>query len=349
MLSRVGAGLQIGHFLYSGKPILTNKDTMTNQEIAESRDLSVSIVVPVYNGEATLEELCARIQSALAVRVSELEIVLVNDGSHDDSWGTIKRLADSDPKIRGLNLMRNYGQHNALLAGVECARYDVIVTIDDDLQHPPEEIVRLLDKLDEGYDVVYGKPLSRSHSVWRNLSSKIIKTALKVVLGAEMGAHSSAFRAFRSVLRRGFRDFSDPQLSIDVLLSWAAARVTHVTVEHHPRTAGRSGYTLRKLVRLTFSMITGYSTLPLRVASMIGLATSMMGLAMFFYVVIRRLMQTEYVPGFAFIAAEIALFAGLQLFAIGVIGEYLARVHFRTMGQPPYVIREQTEDDVSSK
>jgi undecaprenyl-phosphate 4-deoxy-4-formamido-L-arabinose transferase len=306
---------------------------------------SISIIVPVYNGEATLDQLTTRIKAVLAPVVEHFEIILVNDDSQDSSWEVITRLSEQNEIIRGLNLMQNYGQHNALLAGIQGARYEIIVTIDDDLQHPPEEIPRLVSKLCEGYDVVYGRPAARRHSAWRNISSKILKSVIKIVLGAEMGAQSSAFRAFRTILRSGFTNFTDAQLSIDVLLSWSAARVTHILVDHDERRVGKSGYTLRKLMLLSFNMLTGYSTLPLRIASIVGFTTSIFGLSMFLYVVIRRLLQTTYVPGFAFIASEIALFAGLQLFAIGVIGEYVARLHFRTMGKPPYVIRDEIGDD----
>lgn len=318
---------------------------MPNNKLTKLATLSVSIVVPVYNGEATLNELTTRIKAILAPVVKHYEIIFVNDGSQDSSWEVITRLSEQNEIIRGLNLMQNCGQHNALLAGIQVANYEIIVTIDDDLQHPPEEIPRLVSKLSEGYDVVYGRPAERKHSSWRNISSKILKSAIKVVLGAEMGSQSSAFRAFRSIMRRGFENFTDAQLSIDVLLSWSAARVTHILVDHDERRVGKSGYTLRKLMLLSFNMLTGYSTLPLRIASIVGFTTSIFGLSMFLYVVIRRLLQTTYVPGFAFIASEIALFAGLQLFAIGVIGEYVARLHFRTMGKPPYVIRDEIGDD----
>jgi undecaprenyl-phosphate 4-deoxy-4-formamido-L-arabinose transferase len=306
---------------------------------------SVSVVVPVYNGEATVVELTKRLRAVLTPLVSRFEIILVNDGSPDSSWHVIVQLAEEEPDVRGVNLMRNYGQHHALLAGIQEARHDVIVTVDDDLQHPPEEIPKLLAKLNEGYDVVYGRPEQRSHSFGRNISSKVLKTMLKVVLGAEMASHSSAFKSFRADLRRGFGDFSGPYVSVDVLLSWSAARVTHVLVEHHPRQEGKSGYTLGKLMVLAFNMLTGYSTLPLRIASGLGLATAVLGLGMFFYVVMRRFLNPSYVPGFAFLASEVALFAGMQLFAIGVIGEYLARLHFRMMGKPPYVIRERVGQD----
>jgi undecaprenyl-phosphate 4-deoxy-4-formamido-L-arabinose transferase len=310
---------------------------------------SFSIVVPVFNSEASLPDLVARLNATLAGLGGEYEIILVNDGSHDHSWDIIRRLVVEYPRLRGIDLMRNFGQHNALLAGIQKARHRVVVTIDDDLQHPPEEIPKLLAVLEEGYDVVYGRPRKRSHDAWRNLSSKIIKSTLKIILGADMGSHSSAFRAFRADLRRGFTTFAGAELSIDVLLSWGAARVTHVLVEHHPRRVGKSGYTITRLMLLAFELLAGYSALPLRIASGMGLLTSGLGILMFFYVVIRRLLQTEYTPGFAFLAAEIAFFAGMQLFAIGVIGEYIARLHFRTMGKPPYVIQEEIGGNVLSE
>lgn len=311
---------------------------------------SYSVVVPVYNSETTLDELVNRLGGTLAGLGGEYEVILVNDGSSDQSWEVIRRLAGRFPWVRGINLMRNYGQHNALLAGIQKARHWIIITIDDDLQHPPEEIPKLLARLDEGWDVVYGRPQKRSHDAWRNWASKIIKSVLKIVLGAEMGGHSSAFRSFRSDLRRGFASFAGAELSIDVLLSWSSKRVTHVPVEHRPRRAGRSGYSFSKLMLLSFELLTGYSALPLRIASALGLSTSVLGIVMFFYVVIRRLMQTEYTPGFAFLAAEIAFFAGMQMFAIGVIGEYIARLHFRTMGKPPYVIQEEIgENELSER
>ncbi|MSR21880.1 MAG: glycosyltransferase [Gemmatimonadetes bacterium] len=303
---------------------------------------SCSVVVSVFNSEAGLNELIRRLEPVLSNLTDQHELILVNDGSADRSWDVIQRLAREHPWVRGIDLMRNYGQHNALLAGINSARFDTIVTMDDDLQHPPEEIPRLLDTLNEGYDVVYGRPRKRSHSLWRNLASRLIKSVLKVTLGAEMGSHSSAFRAFRAPLRRGFTSFAGAQLSIDVLLSWSSKRVTHVLVEHDPRRIGTSGYSLSRLMVLALELLTGYSALPLRIASLMGLSTSVVGLVMFAYVVVRRFTQTNYTPGFAFLAAEIAFFAGMQMFAIGVIGEYIAKLHFRTMGKPPYVVQEET-------
>ncbi len=307
---------------------------------------TVSVIVPVYNSQKSLDELTSRIQAVLPPLVQCFEIIFVNDRSRDASWEVITSLVTQYSNVRGINLMRNYGQHNALLAGIQKAQYELIVTLDDDLQHPPEEIPKLLSKLIKGYDLVYGMPEERQHDSWRNFSSKSLRIVLKIAAGSEIGERSSAFRAFRSVLRQSFEHFTGRHLALEVLLSWGAARVTHVFVAHRARQYGKSGYTLSKLVRLAFDMLTGYSTLPLRIASGIGLATSLFGLVMFFYVIIRRLFQTDYVPGFSFLASEIALFAGMQLFAIGIIGEYIAQLHFRTMGKPPYVIRDEIGNNV---
>ncbi len=336
--------LKFDHLSYSDQSIL--RTIISAGRLTLLATSTVSVVVPVYNGQATLDELTSRIQSVLQPLVQCFEIIFVNDRSHDASWEVITRLVTQYSNIRGLNLMRNYGQHNALLAGIQKAQHEIIVTLDDDLQHPPEEIPKLLSKLIKGYDIVYGTPAERQHDSWRNISSKMLKIVIKIVAGSEIGEKSSAFRAFRSVLRHSFERFTGRHLAIDVLLSWGAARVTHIFVAHQPRQYGKSGYTRSKLVLLAFDMLTGYSTLPLRIASGVGLTTSLFGLAMFFYVAVRRLFQTEYIPGFAFIVSEIALFAGLQLFAIGVIGEYMARLHFRTMGKPPYVIRDDIGDGV---
>jgi len=238
--------------------------------------------------------------------------------------------------------MHNYGQHNALLAGITRARHSIIVTMDDDLQHPPEELPKLLAAIAAGCDVAYGKPQRREHSPWRNLASRLTKRAMRVALGAEMAERSSAFRMFRAELREGFAGFRDAQVSIDVLLSWSADRVACVDVDHHPRRQGRSGYNLGRLLAVTLGMITGYSTLPLRLASGLGLVSATLGLGLLLWLLPRMLVPDSQTPGVTLIAAMVALFAGLQLLAIGIVGEYLARMHFRTLGKPAFVIRRDT-------
>lgn len=304
---------------------------------------SLSVVVPVYRGAATLPELVRRLETVLSWLASEYEIILVNDGSPDRSWEVIQELADGHPRIRGIDLMRNYGQHNALLCGIRAARYGVVVTLDDDLQNPPEEIERLLSQLDEGFDVVYGTPERQRHGLLRNLASLITKRVLQSVMGAETARSVSSFRAFRTRLRDAFAEYRGPYVSIDVLLTWGAVRFAAVPVRHESRAQGESNYTCGKLIRHALNMMTGFSVLPLQLASWMGFGFTLFGGLVLLYVLGRWLIQGSVVPGFAFLASIIAIFSGAQLFALGIIGEYLARMHFRSMDRPPYTIARQTD------
>jgi undecaprenyl-phosphate 4-deoxy-4-formamido-L-arabinose transferase len=305
---------------------------------------SLSIVVPVYNSESTLDELAARLSQVLPNLTPTYELVFVNDGSRDGSWDKICDLASQYPWIQGIKLMRNYGQHNAILCGVRAARYDVIVTMDDDLQHPPEEIPKLLEKLDEGYDVVYGSPSKLPHSLWRNLFSRFTKRALAFVMGIKTVRDIGPFRAFRSDLRRSFATFQNPSVLLDVLLSWGTTRFATVKVDEAPRQEGQSNYNFLKLFSLAMVVLTGYSTAPLRFTSLIGFLFTIFGLLVFFYVLGVYFIAGS-VPGFPFLASIVALFSGMQLFALGIIGEYLARVFDRSMEKPAYVIGSVTNEN----
>jgi undecaprenyl-phosphate 4-deoxy-4-formamido-L-arabinose transferase len=236
--------------------------------------------------------------------------------------------------------MRNYGQHNALLCGIRVAQYDIVITMDDDLQNPPTEVSKLLAKLEEGYDVVYGTPQAEQHGLWRDLASQITKIALQSAMGVDVARNVSAFRAFRTQLRAAFQDYQGPFVSIDVLLTWGTTRFAAIPVRHNQRRAGVSNYTFRKLVTHALNMMTGFSVLPLQLASLIGFGFTLFGLLVLAYVVGRFLIQGGSVPGFPFLASIIAIFSGAQLFALGIIGEYLARMHFRMMDRPPYVVRK---------
>jgi glycosyltransferase involved in cell wall biosynthesis len=306
---------------------------------------SISVVIPVYNSAAMLTELVQRVLAMAESASYQSEIILVNDGSSDDSWDVICTVGERYPNVRGIELMRNYGQHSALLCGIRAARHDIIVTIDDDLQHPPEVIPSLLQKISEGYDVVYGKPAEEQHGMWRVMASRLTKFALQTAMGAETARNVSAFRAFRTQLREAFANYSGTFVSIDVLLTWATTRFTAIDVPHHARQSGKSHYTFRKLARHALNMMTGFSVWPLQVASVIGFGFTLFGIAVLIYVVGRYLIQGGSVPGFPFLASIISIFSGAQLFALGIIGEYLARMHFRTMERPAYVVRSTTSTE----
>jgi undecaprenyl-phosphate 4-deoxy-4-formamido-L-arabinose transferase len=293
----------------------------------------------VYNSEGTLPDLVARLEPVLQSLTGQFEVLLVNDASRDQSWQVILRLAEQKRWLCGIDLMRNFGQHSALLCGIRRARFDTIVTLDDDLQNPPEEIPKLLARLNEGYDVVYGTPQQQQHGLWRDLASVITKVALQAAMGAQTARQVSAFRVFRTQARVAFENFQGPYVSVDVLLTWATTRFSAVSVRHDIRRAGESNYTFAKLTTHAFNMITGFSTLPLRFGSLVGFSCTLFGFGILAYVVIRYLFVGTSVAGFPFLASIIAIFSGVQLFALGMIGEYLARMHFRMMDRPPYAVR----------
>jgi undecaprenyl-phosphate 4-deoxy-4-formamido-L-arabinose transferase len=306
----------------------------------------ISVVVPVYNSGPTLRLLSERVAEAFGTRGLEYELVLVNDGSADDSWEQIAELTRVDARVRGLDLARNYGQHNALLAGIRAARGHTIVTIDDDLQNPPEEIAKLLDKLDEGYDVVYGSAGERQQGLSRALGTRLTKWALKIAIGSEIAGQVSAFRAFRTDLRDVFGDFQGPYVSIDALLGWGTSRFAAVPVRHDPRAAGRSNYGFIRLATHALNVLTGFTTRPLRIATLIGLALTLMGAGILVLVLVRYFVEGDKVPGFPFLASIISIFSGAQLLTLGIIGEYLARVHVRVMDRPAYALREEISKEL---
>jgi glycosyltransferase involved in cell wall biosynthesis len=302
---------------------------------------SITVVVPVYNSESILPVLIERLQPVLGAACYQYEVLLVNDGSRDRSWEVIQKLAAQHGWVRGINLMRNYGQHNALLCGIRAARFETIVTMDDDLEHPPEEIFALLAKLNEGFDVVYGFPEQQQHGLLRDLASELTKLALRSSMGAETARHISAFRVFRTRAREAFADYHSPFVSIDVVLTWATTRFAAIPVRHEARLKGVSNYTFRKLFTHAMNLMTGFSTLPLQAANLLGLVCTAFGGFILLYVIGRFLLYGTSVPGFTFLASIIVIFSGAQLVALGIIGEYLARMHFRMMERPTYAVREQ--------
>ena len=302
--------------------------------------MNISVVIPVYNSEQILPTLVRRLEPVLRSLSSVYELVLVNDGSADASWNAIEDLASRHDWICGINLMRNYGQHNALLCGIRAARYDVIVTMDDDLQNPPEEIPKMIQKLEEGYDVVYGTPMKEQHGLLRDLASQVTKMALKTAMGVETARMVSAFRVFRSTIKDAFVNYQGSFVSIDVLLTWGTTRFAAIPVKHEVRQFDTSNYTFKKLITHAFNMMTGFSTLPLQLASILGFFVTAFGIIIFIYVVASYLIYGGSVPGFSFLACIIIIFSGTQLLVLGIFGEYLARIHFRSMDRPSSVIHE---------
>ena len=305
----------------------------------------ISVVVPVYNSSAVLPLLVAELEMVLPKCSDSFELILVNDSSPDNSWDVICELSSRHSWLHPINLMRNFGQHNALLCGIRAANYEVVVTMDDDLQNPPAEIPKLLQKLNQGFDVVYGVPEHEQHGILRDLASRMTKLVLQNAMGAEIARNISAFRVFRTQVRQAFQQYRGPFVSIDVLLTWGTTRFGALTVRHDSRRAGVSGYTLRKLIAHALNMMTGFSVLPLQLASVIGFSFTVFGLLTLVFVIGRYFIYGSPVPGFPFLASIVAVFSGAQLFALGIIGEYLARMHFRMMDRPAYTVRSIEQMD----
>lgn len=302
--------------------------------------MHVSVVIPCYRSEGTLEPLVTRLLAVLTEISSQHEVLLVVDGSPDNTWRVAKSLTEQHATVRAMRLSRNYGQHNAILAGLREARFETILTLDDDLQHLPEEIPRLLTGLSEDIDLVYGIPFQDEHGHFRNTASRVVKAFMTRGLGIDNARSLSAFRAFRSHLLSGFAGLSGPHASIDVALSWSTNRVASVSVRMDQRTEGRSNYSFRLLVRHALNMLLGYSVLPLRAVGYLGGACALVGLGLLAYVLWRYISGAITVPGFASLASMIAVFSGAQMLAIAIVGEYLGRIHASNMGRPTYLVSE---------
>jgi glycosyltransferase involved in cell wall biosynthesis len=300
---------------------------------------SLSVVIPAYNSAESLPSLLERLSVVLRSLGCPSEIIVVNDGSRDATETVLADLSKRIPGLVPISLGRNYGQHNALLCGIRTARYDWIVTIDDDLQNPPEEIPKLLAKLNEGFDVVYGTPDHQHYGLMRGLTTRVTKWSFSIAMGLKIAEQISAFRAFRTQQRDAFAHFHGPYVSIDVLLSWGTVRFGAVPVRHDARPYQKSQYTLGKLISHTLNILAGFSTFPLRLATALGLVLSIFGILVLAYVVGRYFVHHGSVPGFPFLASIIAIFSGTQLFALGILGEYFARLYMKSMGRPSYVIK----------
>ena len=313
-------------------------------ESTQQRGDGISIVVPVFNGERSVPELVRQLEPVLAENAAvpgAFEAILVNDGSRDGSWQAICDLAGRFPWVHGIDLMRNYGQHNALMCGIRAASFRWIVTMDDDLQHPPDQLPIVLAKLKEGYDVVYGVPERLSHGPVRNLMSSGAKILIAKATGNKNVRDISAFRGIRADLRSSLSTYDSPTVVLDVLLGWTTSRFASVTVRQEPRRIGSSNYGPFRLLNQLLLVYTSYTTFPLRMSSMIGFFFTMFGFVLLLYVLIRYMIQGSQ-PGFPFLASIITIFGGVQLFSLGVIGEYLGRMFERTMNRPTFVIRTQT-------
>ncbi|MCS6885637.1 MAG: glycosyltransferase family 2 protein [Acidobacteriota bacterium] len=306
------------------------------------QQVAISVVVPVFNEEETLEELYRRLRATLQSLGKDYEIIFVDDGSNDASLKVMKRIRAADTAVRVVKLTRNFGQHPAIVAGLHRARGEAVVLIDADLQNPPEEISRLYEKYLEGYDVVYGIREGRSDASWRLWGSKLVMRLSKWLLGLPVPEDMiSGFRIISRKVVNTLNTIHEQQYDTSLMMVYLGFSHAGVQVKHDVRRYGQSKYSTFKLIYLTLDMLVGFSDFPLRAASYTGAAMAVIAIAVGSYMAVRRLLGIIDVPGYASIFVGITFLAGIQLLFLGVIGEYISRIYREMKGRPYYVVDEE--------
>lgn len=305
----------------------------------------ISFVIPCYRSERTIETVVNEIRETVSARAQDFdyEIVLVNDCSPDNVWQVIQKLAAADPKIKGICLAKNFGQHSALMAGYGHATGDYIVSLDDDGQTPASETFKLVDKLEEGFDVVYGYYQHAAQHLFRRLGSWVNKKMAENIIGQPRSLKTTSFFIMRDFIAKEIVNYKHPFAYISGLVFRATKNLGNVEVKHRRRLEGRSGYTLAGLIGLWINGFTAFSVKPLRAATYIGLLCAIMGFAAGIFVVYQKLTHPEVPVGYSSILASLMFIGGMIMLLLGLIGEYVGRIYICMNQSPQYVIRETTK------
>ena len=308
--------------------------------MTDNRIPSISVIIPVYNGGQTIAPLADKLTQVFAGR--PFQIVLINDGSQDDSAGVCREIVRRFPSaVTFLDLSMNFGEHNAVMAGLRYAKCDYAVIMDDDFQNPPEEALRLVESADAcGHDVVYGVYKKKRHGPLRNLGSLLNSWMAAVLLKKPRGLYLSSFKCLNRFVINEITQYHGPYPYIDGLILRCTRRIGTVAVEHYPRREGRSGYTCSKLIRLWMNMFTNFSVSPLRMSSLLGFCLSGLGMVLSVFVIAEKILRPHIQVGWASLFIGIMVFSGVQLIMLGLIGEYIGRLFLSINQTPQYVVRE---------
>ncbi len=302
----------------------------------------VSFVIPCYRSEHTLPDVVAEIEDTMGqLGQYEYDIVLVNDSSPDGTFDVIRKLCGEDPKIKGIDFARNFGQHAALMAGLRHADGDYVVCLDDDGQTPAMEAGKLLGKLEEGYDAVYAKYGHKHHSAFRNWGSKVNELMLRMMLDKPAELYVSSYFAARRFVVDDMVRYENSYPYVIGLVLRATKNITNVVVNHRDRKEGKSGYTLKKLLGLWINGFTAFSVKPLRIATLIGAGCAGIGFLYGIYTIIKKLVNPAVPLGFSSIMSALVFFGGMLMLMLGLIGEYIGRIYISLNNSPQYVIREK--------
>lgn len=300
-----------------------------------------SVVIPVYNSQSSLKELVERLHATLDQEEGGFELILIDDGSKDGSWKTLQALKQQYPEtLVAIQLVKNFGQHKAIVCGLNFSLGQVVITMDDDLQHPPEEIPKLIQRQRETQcDVVYGAYKKKQHGAVRTAGSYMVRRSSKYFADNELGEGSS-FRLFaRSVVDK-IKNQQQTFMFIDEVLHWFTSDIEMVEVEHHPRKAGKSSYNFFKLTFLYFAVLVNYTAWPLRLMTYGGLALSIISFLIGVYFIVRRLLFDIQVEGFTAVIVTVLFSTSLMLICFGIVGQYLYKIYQSQNGKPPYKVRK---------
>jgi len=313
-------------------------------ETSSDMKCTLSIVVPVYHSASILPKLVNQVHSEMLKEALDgrFELLLVNDGSTDNSWEVIRTLAAEHPFIKGISLLRNFGQHNAIMAGLNYANGDFVVIMDDDLQHPPQAIGNMVRALSAGYDVCYTNYLNRQHVWWKKIGSRFNDWIATRLLNKPKGLYLSSFKAIRKEVVKEIIQYDGPYTYVDGLILDVTRSITTVDIEHQARCEGKGNYNLRRSLSLCMGMATSFSILPLRIASYTGFAMAALSLVMLTFFIIRKLMHPELPAGWASLIVTILFIGGVQTLCIGMVGEYLGRMYLKINRKPQFVVASTT-------
>ena len=306
----------------------------------------ISVVIPCYRSQYSIESVVDGAYKTLSQRDEPFEIILVNDGSPDDVWTVITKLTEKYPHIvKGINFTKNFGQHAALLAGYKYSKGDIVVSMDDDGQTNPEFIWKLIDRLDDGFDVVYAKYPVTKESLFRRLGSWANNKMSEDLIGKPKNVKGTSFNAIRRYVIDDMIKYDKSYPYIGGLVYRATSNIGDVEIEHNERKQGKSGYTLSKLVNLTLNGFTAFSVKPLRIASYLGIFSAFAGFIYAVVIVVRKIVNPNIQLGYSSMMSAILFIGGLIMFLLGMIGEYVGRIYISINNQPQYVIKEIVDNE----
>ena len=304
--------------------------------------MNLSVIIPVYNSSSIISKLVSKISEEILKikRISTYQIVLINDCSEDSSWSEISKICNQEKFIVGINLMKNYGQHNAIMAGINIAEGDYVITMDDDFQHSPTEISNILDRMEEGYDVCYTNYKNNKYNAFKIFSSRLNNKISNFLINKPKNIYLSSFKCFTKKICEEIKKYDGPFVYIDGLIFDITKNVSSVDVEHLERMTGNSNYNIFKLISLWLRVLTNFSIVPLRISTIAGFFMTFVSFCSILVIVSIKLLNPTIAAGWASIISVLLFFSGLQFIVLGLIGEYIGRSYLNLNKKPQFVVRE---------